>query len=117
MILDDADLEKAVVNGIQKCYINCGQTCSALTRMLVPREKLEIVEQIAAAAVSQTQLGDPADPATQLGPLASQAQRTGSSGYIEKGLEEGARTPRRRARAGPKDSTVGSMCDRPCSAM
>ncbi len=91
VILDDADLEKAVVNGIQKCYINCGQTCSALTRMLVPREKLEIVEQIAAAAVSQTQLGDPADPATQLGPLASQAQQDRVQGYIEKGLEEGAR--------------------------
>ena len=42
IILDDADLEKAVVNGVQKCYLNSGQTCSALTRMLVPREKLEL---------------------------------------------------------------------------
>ena len=41
IILDDADLEKAVVNGIEKCYLNSGQTCSALTRMLVPREQLE----------------------------------------------------------------------------
>jgi aldehyde dehydrogenase (NAD+) len=91
VILDDADLEKAVINGIQKCYINCGQTCSALTRMLVPREKLEAVEQIAAAVVAQTQPGDPADPTTQIGPLASRVQRDRVLGYIEKGIAEGAR--------------------------
>ena len=61
IILDDADLEKAVVNGIQKCYLNSGQTCSALTRMLVPREQLPVVEAIAAAAVGQTAVGDPFD--------------------------------------------------------
>ena len=91
VILDDADLEKAVVNGIQKCYLNSGQTCSALTRMLVPREKLPIVEQIAAAAVSQTSVGEPFDESTQLGPLVSEVQRDRVRSYIEKGVEEGAR--------------------------
>src|SRR5215217_9192927 len=41
VILDDADLEQAVVDGVAKCFLNSGQTCSALTRMLVPRDKLE----------------------------------------------------------------------------
>ena len=50
MILDDADLERAVVDGVAKCFLNSGQTCSALTRMLVPRDKLEEAERIAAAA-------------------------------------------------------------------
>jgi acyl-CoA reductase-like NAD-dependent aldehyde dehydrogenase len=91
VILEDADLEKAVVNGIQKCYLNSGQTCSALTRMLVPRALLGVVEQIAAAAVAQTLTGDPFDPATQLGPLVSHAQRERVRGYIERGIEEGAK--------------------------
>ncbi len=91
IILDDADLEKAVVNGIQKCYLNSGQTCSALTRMLVPREQLEAAEQIAAAAASQTVVGEPFDETTQLGPLVSEVQRERVRGYIRRGVEEGAK--------------------------
>ena len=49
VILDDADLARAVPDGVAKCYLNSGQTCSALTRMLVPREKLAEAEEIAAA--------------------------------------------------------------------
>jgi acyl-CoA reductase-like NAD-dependent aldehyde dehydrogenase len=91
VILDDADLEAAVVNGIQKCYLNSGQTCSALTRMLVPRDKLPIVERIAAAALAQTPVGDPFDEATALGPLVSAVQRDRVREYIAKGVEEGAK--------------------------
>jgi acyl-CoA reductase-like NAD-dependent aldehyde dehydrogenase len=91
VILDDADLEKAVVNGIQKCYLNSGQTCSALTRMLVPRAMLGAAEQIAAAAVAQTRTGDPFEESTQLGPLVSEVQRERVRGYIKRGLEEGAK--------------------------
>ena len=91
VILDDADLERAVVDGIGKCYLNSGQTCSALTRMLVPREKLEVAEQIAAAAVSEIKVGDPFDPDTTLGPLVSEAQRERVRSYIRKGREEGAK--------------------------
>src|SRR5690349_25012444 len=71
VILDDADLQKAVVDGMGKCYLNSGQTCSALTRMLVPRDKLEVAEQVAAAAAEQTTVGDPFDDSTRLGPLVS----------------------------------------------
>ena len=91
VILDDADFEAAVVNGIQKCFINGGQTCSALTRLLVPREALPAVEAVAAAAVEQTAVGDPTDPTTQIGPMSSAVQRDRVQGYIEKGIAEGAK--------------------------
>src|SRR5918912_3526145 len=83
VILDDADLEAAVVDGVGKCYLNSGQTCSALTRMLVPREKLAAAEQIAAAVVDQIKVGETLEPDTRLGPLVSAAQRERVRGYIE----------------------------------
>src|SRR5438270_1630147 len=91
VILDDADLQAAVIDGIGKCYLNSGQTCSALTRMLVPREKMEAAEQIAAAAVSLVKVGDPLAEGTTLGPLVSDTQRERVLGYIKKGQEEGAK--------------------------
>ena len=91
VILDDADLEAAVVNGIKKCFINGGQTCSALTRMLVPRQMLPTVEAIAAAAVAEVKVGDPSDPRTDIGPMVSAIQRDRVQDFIRKGLEEGAK--------------------------
>jgi acyl-CoA reductase-like NAD-dependent aldehyde dehydrogenase len=91
VILDDADIQQAVVDGIGKCYLNSGQTCSALTRMLVPRDKLPAAEQIAAAALEQIKVGDPFEPDTTLGPLVSETQRERVRGYIRKGQEEGAK--------------------------
>src|SRR3954452_16761303 len=91
VILDDADLEKAVADGVQKCFLNSGQTCSALTRMLVPRQKLEAAEQIAAAVAQQFTPGDPFEKESRLGPLVSDVQRDRVRGYISKGVEEGAR--------------------------
>ncbi len=91
VILDDADLESAVTDGVAKCFLNSGQTCSALTRMLVPRERLEEVERIAAAAAEATTPGDPFGESTRLGPLVSDVQRERVRGYIEKGIEQGAR--------------------------
>jgi acyl-CoA reductase-like NAD-dependent aldehyde dehydrogenase len=91
VILDDADLQAAVVDGLGKCFLNSGQTCSALTRMLVPRARLAEAEQIAAAAVAQTTVGDPLEADTRLGPLVSEAQRERVRGYIRKGVEEGAK--------------------------
>jgi acyl-CoA reductase-like NAD-dependent aldehyde dehydrogenase len=91
VILDDADLQKAVVDGIQKCYLNSGQTCSALTRMLVPRESLPVVEQIAKATAEAWTVGDPFAEGSTLGPLVSEVQRERVRGYIEQGVAEGAR--------------------------
>jgi aldehyde dehydrogenase (NAD+) len=91
VILDDADLEQAVTDGVAKCYLNSGQTCSALTRMLVPRDRLEQAERIAAVVAESFTLGDPFTEGTMLGPLASAAQLERVRGYIEKGRKEGAR--------------------------
>lgn len=91
VILDDADLARAVQDGLAKCYLNSGQTCSALTRMLVPRDKLAEVEDIAVRAAESFTPGDPFDGATRLGPVASAAQRDKVRGYINKGVEEGAK--------------------------
>jgi acyl-CoA reductase-like NAD-dependent aldehyde dehydrogenase len=91
VILDDADLMRAVPDGIGKCFLNSGQTCSALTRMLVPRERLPEVEAIAAAALEHFPVGDPLEAGSTLGPLVSDAQRERVRGYIRRGVEEGAR--------------------------
>jgi acyl-CoA reductase-like NAD-dependent aldehyde dehydrogenase len=91
VILDDADLQKAIPDGVGKCYLNSGQTCSALTRMLVPRDKLAEAEEIASAAAESFTPGDPFDPSTTLGPLVSDTQRDRVRGYIEKGEAEGAK--------------------------
>jgi aldehyde dehydrogenase (NAD+) len=91
VILEDAELEKAVSDGVAKCFLNSGQTCSALTRMIVPREQLAEAEQIAQAKAAKYSLGDPLEETTRLGPLVSDTQLERVRGYIEKGLEEGAR--------------------------
>jgi acyl-CoA reductase-like NAD-dependent aldehyde dehydrogenase len=91
VILEDADLQSAVTDGVAKCFLNSGQTCSALTRMLVPRERMEEAEQIAAAVAEQFTPGDPFAEGTRLGPLVSEAQRERVRGYIRTGQEEGAR--------------------------
>jgi acyl-CoA reductase-like NAD-dependent aldehyde dehydrogenase len=91
VILDDAPLQEAVVDGMTKCYLNSGQTCSALTRMLVPRARLPEAEAIAAAVAEKFAPGDPMDESTPLGPLVSEVQRRRVRDYIGKGLSEGAR--------------------------
>jgi acyl-CoA reductase-like NAD-dependent aldehyde dehydrogenase len=91
VILADADLATAVPDGVTKCFLNSGQTCSALTRMLVPREKLAEAEAIARTAAEAFTPGDPFDAATRIGPLVSAAQRDRVRNYIDKGVGEGAR--------------------------
>jgi aldehyde dehydrogenase (NAD+) len=90
VILGDADLAKAVADGVSKCYLNSGQTCSALTRMLVPRDRLAEVEELAVAAAESFTPGDPFDPSSRLGPLVSAAQRDRVRNFIDKGVGEGA---------------------------
>jgi acyl-CoA reductase-like NAD-dependent aldehyde dehydrogenase len=88
--LDDATFAKAVSAGVGKAFLNSGQTCSALTRMLVPRARMAEAERAAAATASAMRVGDPFAEGTQLGPLASAAQRDRVQGYIRLGVEEGA---------------------------
>jgi acyl-CoA reductase-like NAD-dependent aldehyde dehydrogenase len=90
VMLDDADLTKAVPDGLAKCFANSGQTCSALTRMLVPRERLAEAEELARAAAETYTPGDPFEEGTRLGPLVSAVQRDRVRSYIDKGVGEGA---------------------------
>jgi acyl-CoA reductase-like NAD-dependent aldehyde dehydrogenase len=91
VILEDANLEQAISDGVSKCFLNSGQTCSALTRMLVPRSRLAEAEQIAAAVAEQFKPGDPFESGTMLGPLVSEGQRKLVRDYITEGTEEGAK--------------------------
>jgi betaine-aldehyde dehydrogenase len=90
IILDDADFDKAVRGGVNNCYFNSGQTCSAHTRMLVPRERHDEAVQIAKEAAEAFTVGDPREGKAKLGPLVSEVQRDRVRGYIRKGQEEGA---------------------------
>jgi acyl-CoA reductase-like NAD-dependent aldehyde dehydrogenase len=91
VILDDADLAAAVPYGVANCFLNSGQTCSAHTRMLVPREKLAEAEAIAAATVEMITPGDPFEQGSRMGPLVSEIQRERVREYIARGEEEGAK--------------------------
>lgn len=85
VILPSADLAKAVAVGIANVMNNAGQTCSAWTRMLVHTDRYEEAVELAKAAVAKYPAGD------RVGPLVSAKQRERVRGYIEKGVEEGAR--------------------------
>lgn len=90
IILDDADFDKAVRGGVSNCYFNSGQTCSAHTRMLVPRQRHEEAVGIAKEAAESFTVGDPREGKAKLGPLVSEVQRDRVRSYIRKGQEEGA---------------------------
>ena len=91
VILADAELDRAVSSGVTMCLLNSGQTCLALSRMVVPRERLAEVESIAARTVESYTPGNPFDDGTRLGPLVSAAQRDRVRAYIQKGIDEGAK--------------------------
>jgi betaine-aldehyde dehydrogenase len=91
VILEDADLQKAVKSSVNNCYFNSGQTCSAHTRMLVPRRRYEEAVALAQKAAESFTVGDPSEGKAKLGPLVSEVQRDRVRNYIKKGVEEGAR--------------------------
>jgi aldehyde dehydrogenase (NAD+) len=91
IILADADLPTAVKDGVGKAFLNSGQTCSALTRMVVPRSLLAEVEELAVAAAEAMKPGDPFAKESRLGPLVSQTQWDRVQAYIGLGIEEGAK--------------------------
>ncbi|MGA5540653.1 aldehyde dehydrogenase family protein [Mycobacterium sp. NPDC051198] len=91
IILDDADLESVVPASVKTMMLNSGQTCSALTRMIVPRDRLAEVEALAKATADALPVGDPSDEGTALGPLSSRAQQERVIGHIRTAMNEGAR--------------------------
>lgn len=91
IVLDDADLEKAISSGVMSMFNNTGQSCNAPSRMLVPAAKLAQAEAIAAATAEQVIVGDPNEDGTTMGPVVSQAQFDRIQTLIEKGVDEGAK--------------------------
>ncbi|MFA7323555.1 MAG: aldehyde dehydrogenase family protein, partial [Candidatus Nanopelagicales bacterium] len=91
VLLDDADVDKAVSSAVGSCFLNNGQMCSALTRLIVLRSQLPRVEEVLVQSVAKFAPGDPMDSGTRLGPLASATQQDTVLRYIQTGIAEGAR--------------------------
>ncbi len=90
IILDDADLEKAVTAGVLDCFGNTGQSCNAPSRMLVPASRIAAATEIAVQTAERIKIGDPLSEQTQMGPLVSQLQFDRVQGLIKKALDEGS---------------------------
>lgn len=90
IILDDADLDKAIPMAIYGAYMNSGQACIAPTRLLVPQHKLDQVNAIAKAVAESMVVGLPQNTNTNIGPMASVKQFERVQHYIKTGIEEGA---------------------------
>jgi aldehyde dehydrogenase (NAD+) len=91
IILEDADLARAVDIGVDDAFRNSGQVCGGLSRMLVPRARLAEAEELAVRKAESFVLGDPLDPATTLGPVISERQRDHIREYIRSGQADGVR--------------------------
>jgi aldehyde dehydrogenase (NAD+) len=91
IVLDDADLPRAVKVSVGNALLNSGQTCTAWTRLLVHRSRYDEAVELAGQAAAGYTLGDPFDPATRLGPLVSAAQKERVRGFIARGVADGAR--------------------------
>lgn len=90
VVLDDADLGKAVKVGLANCFINGGQTCTAWTRMLVPAERYDEVLGLLREGAAKYPVGDPTDDGSRIGPLANANQYKRVLGYIEQAVADGA---------------------------
>jgi aldehyde dehydrogenase (NAD+) len=90
IILPDADFENAVIQGVQGCFGNTGQSCDAPTRMLVPKERHDEALGYAKKAAEAFKTGDPKAADTDLGPVVSQLQYDKIQRLIQAGIDEGA---------------------------
>ena len=91
IVLPDADLAVAIPDAVRRCYINSGQSCIAPSRLLVHRDQLEDVVEIARTSSDSMVVGDPTREETDLGPLANANQFERVQSMIQLGLDEGAR--------------------------
>ncbi len=91
IILDDADLTATLANLMPNALMNNGQACVAQTRILAPRGRYDEVVEAVVAQVEGMTVGDPLDPATEVGPLVAARQRDRVEGYLRSGQEEGAK--------------------------
>jgi aldehyde dehydrogenase (NAD+) len=90
IILDDTDVPQAVVDGVNYCMGNSGQSCNAPTRMLVPNAQMDSAIAAARQAAQQIMVDDPAKPGSHLGPVVNKSQFDKIQGLIQQGIDEGA---------------------------
>jgi len=90
ILLDDADLKKAIPTALVIAFLNSGQACAAGTRLLVTKSRFDEVKRALVDTMPTFPVGDPADPKTAVGPMVSQKQYERVQSYIRKGIEEGA---------------------------
>ncbi|WP_370900102.1 aldehyde dehydrogenase family protein [Chryseobacterium gossypii] len=90
IILDDADLEKAVPMAVNACFMNNGQACIAGSRLIVPAKLLPEIKKLLIREVESLRIGDPHDEKTLIGPLANKKQFDRMQHYIRSGIDEGA---------------------------
>ena len=90
VLLDDADLDKAIPTALAIAFMNSGQACVAGTRLLAPKSRLDAVKRAIKEAIHAFPAGDPSDPKTAVGPMVTQKQYDRVQSYIRKGIEEGA---------------------------
>jgi aldehyde dehydrogenase (NAD+) len=86
ILLDDADLKKAIPNAFIIGFMNNGQACVAGTRLLVPKSRFEEVKQAIVDTIPAFPVGDPADPKTAVGPMVNEKQYQRVQSYIHKGI-------------------------------
>jgi aldehyde dehydrogenase (NAD+) len=90
ILLDDAELDKAIPAALIMAFLNSGQACAAGTRLLVPKSRMDAVKKAIREGMLAFTVGDPSDPKTAVGPMASDKQYERVQSYIRKGIEEGA---------------------------
>lgn len=90
ILLKSDDYAKAMPRLVGSIFYNSGQTCTALSRLIVPEDDLPRIEAIVRETVAHLKVGDPTDPTTDLGPLSSASQFKKVSEYIALGVQEGA---------------------------
>ena len=107
IILDDADLATTIPTLLPNAIMNNGQACIAQTRILAPRARYGEVVDAVVSGVSAMKVGDPMDPATEVGPVVAERQRTRIEGYLDSGREEGATVAIGGGRPGGSDFAKG----------
>ncbi len=91
ILLDDVEFSSVIPKAVGQCFVNAGQTCAALTRLLVPADRLTEVEALVAKAAADWAPGNPEVATTRMGPLASNRQRDRAQGFVDRAIAAGAR--------------------------
>lgn len=91
IILKSADYKIALKKTLDKVYFNTGQSCSAYSRLFVPRDEKDKIEELILEMTKEYKFGDPSDPEVLIGPVANKKQFDKVKYYIERGVQEGAK--------------------------